>query len=246
MDREKSSIIWSLTESEFRELIKSSSTYKEALIKLGFAIKSGGNYKTLKKRIQRDKVDVSHIEQNKHTFKGSKKEKPLAEILVQNSKYSTYHLKRRLINSGLIKNQCAKCGLKEEWQGEPISLQLDHINGDHDDNRLENLRILCPNCHSQTNTYSGRNSHQSKSPNRICKCGRQKNKQSDVCHRCFKQPERIIWPSNEELIAKLKTQSFISLAKDLGVSDNAIRKRLSGWRDLNSRRSTWKEDILSH
>ena len=227
MYREKSSIIWSLTESEFRELIKSSSTYKEALIRLGFAIKSGGNYKTLKKRILRDKIDISHIERNKHQFRGvAKEEIPLEKMLVKNYHNSTRSLKRKLLNSGLIKNQCFKCGLKEEWQGEPISLQLDHINGDHDDNRLENLRILCPNCHSQTNTYSGKNSHQSKSPDWICKCGRRKHKQSDVCYSCFKQPERTIWPSDDDLIKKSETQSILSIGKELGVSDNSVRKRI--------------------
>ena len=221
---DKRSIIWLLTTEEFAEVIKSSSTYKKVLEKLGLAIKSGGNYKTLKQRIHKENIDASHIEQNKHSFKGIYKKLPLDEILVKDSDYSTKSLKRRIISCGLIKNQCSKCGIKDSWQGEPITLQLDHINGDHNDNRLENLRILCPNCHSQTNTYGARNV---KNPNWICKCGRRKHKTSDVCYRCFEQPKKIIWPSDDDLIRKTTQQSMLSVGRELGVSDNAIRKRLA-------------------
>jgi 5-methylcytosine-specific restriction endonuclease McrA len=67
-------------------------------------------------------------------------------------------LKSRLLKEKLIEYKCVKCGNTGEWQGEPLSLQLDHINGNNKDHRLENLRLLCPNCHSQTKTYSGKNS----------------------------------------------------------------------------------------
>lgn len=58
---------------------------------------------------------------------------------------------------GLLENKCLFCGLEEEWNGQPITLQIDHINGNNKDNRIENLRILCPNCHTQTDTFAGRN-----------------------------------------------------------------------------------------
>ena len=82
---------------------------------------------------------------------------PIEEILVENSSYQTYGLKYRLIDSGILDNICVKCGISEEWNGKPISLHLDHINGISNDHRLKNLQILCPNCHSQTSTYAGRN-----------------------------------------------------------------------------------------
>ena len=66
------------------------------------------------------------------------------------------YLKKRLVVEGLLEPKCAVCGINR-WRGKPLSLELDHINGDRHDNRLENLRLLCPNCHSQTETYSGRN-----------------------------------------------------------------------------------------
>ena len=71
--------------------------------------------------------------------------------------YSTRNLKERLIKEGILTKICSECGITDEWNNKPITLQLDHINGVRDDHRLENLRLLCPNCHSQTDTYCGRN-----------------------------------------------------------------------------------------
>jgi 5-methylcytosine-specific restriction endonuclease McrA len=72
-----------------------------------------------------------------------------------------HHVKLRLLRAGLLKNQCTDCGLTE-WQGKPLSMHIDHINGVKDDHRLQNLRMLCPNCHSQTDTYGGRNARRRK------------------------------------------------------------------------------------
>jgi hypothetical protein len=74
------------------------------------------------------------------------------------------YLKRRLIAAGLKQDRCEECGV-EEWQGKPISLPLHHINGNGSDNRLENLQILCPNCHSQTPNFAGRNNPRKRSSN---------------------------------------------------------------------------------
>jgi 5-methylcytosine-specific restriction endonuclease McrA len=83
---------------------------------------------------------------------------PIPELL-SSPKRNRKHLKARLVKAGLLENSCHSCGL-EDWQGRPLSMHLDHINGVPDDNRLENLRMLCPNCHSQTPTYGGRNARQ--------------------------------------------------------------------------------------
>lgn len=82
---------------------------------------------------------------------------PLDEVLVENSTYQRVHLKRRLLEQGLLENTCALCPQGPEWNGKPLVLALDHENGISNDNRLSNLRLLCPNCHSQTETFAGRN-----------------------------------------------------------------------------------------
>lgn len=86
---------------------------------------------------------------------------PIEELLVVGRRTQRGHLKGRLLREGLKENRCEICGISE-WQGRPINVQLHHKNGDGLDNRLINLEFLCPNCHSQTDTYGGRNGHRRK------------------------------------------------------------------------------------
>jgi Zn finger protein HypA/HybF involved in hydrogenase expression len=82
-------------------------------------------------------------------------------VFTENSLYSNEMVKQRIVKDNLLEYKCIKCGINE-WCGETIVLDLDHINGDNRDNRLTNLRYLCPNCHSQTDTYKGRNKNSGK------------------------------------------------------------------------------------
>ena len=79
---------------------------------------------------------------------------------------SRFTIKRRLLAAGVLQNRCDECGLSE-WRGKPISIQIDHINGVRHDHRLENLRMLCPNCHSQTETFASRNKHNNRPHSRV-------------------------------------------------------------------------------
>lgn len=124
-------------------------------------LKVGGSvYPTLRRRITELGLDTSHWT-GQGWAKGRRNPvgrtgRPFAEILVENSDYlNTHALKERLLRHGLKHRRCECCGLTE-WQGSSIPLQLDHINGRRNDHRLDNLRILCPNCHAQTDTWCGR------------------------------------------------------------------------------------------
>lgn len=112
-------------------------------------------YRRFRFQVLRLKLDRSH--HRPYAEQPYKKRTPLSEVLTENSSFNPYHLKKRLLKEGLLVEQCLVCGIGPEWQGRPLSLQLDHINGIKEDNRIENLRIICPNCHSQTVTYASRN-----------------------------------------------------------------------------------------
>lgn len=139
-------------------LVGKSSSYKEVLSYFGLENK-GNNFKTLRHRMTEDGIDFSHFKSRKEYLKPFQESMPLQSILVENSSFNRTHLKNKLLKTGLLKNECSICGQLPVWNGKPLSLQLDHINGISDDNRLENLRILCPHCHSQTENFAGKNKH---------------------------------------------------------------------------------------
>lgn len=150
--------IYKLSDEQFVELLKKSSTISEVLFKLGYTVKGNSwGYSQVKRRMDDLNLDYSIFKGksaviNTNKLNNVKKE----DILKENCKHQRTVLRRYVIKNNLIPYKCAICGCTE-WQGKTLSLELDHINGVNNDNRLENLRFLCPNCHSQTSTYGSRN-----------------------------------------------------------------------------------------
>ena len=136
-----------LNKEELEQLISDSTSLSNVLTKLGKGNVSSKNMNCLLTKI----TEFGITPKFKKNRKTSKKE--LKDYLCEGTTI-TSTIKQRLIDSGILENKCARCGNPPEWCGEKLVLQLDHINGNHYDNRLENLRLLCPNCHSQTETFS--------------------------------------------------------------------------------------------
>ena len=119
-----------------------------------------------------------------------------------------------LVNEGVKEYKCEICGISN-WNGKYITLVLHHIDGEHSNNKLENLQILCPNCHSQTANYAG------KSSKKHLKANKKINKKGKVKLKVvLKQPPI----SREDLKNKIRKDSFVSIAKEYGVTDNSVRK----------------------
>ena len=142
------------TDEEFCQIVQQANSYSDCLRALGLGTKGGSSTDLLKRRIEELKCSTEHFSQ-KGT--GVHAQHKLEDILVANSSYANISsLKKRLLNETDIEYKCAICGIST-WLDQPLALHLDHINGINNDHRIENLRFLCPNCHSQTDTYAGKN-----------------------------------------------------------------------------------------
>lgn len=235
-------------EEVLKEIVKDCLSISEMCRKLNIR-PVGGNYKTMKKYINLYNIDISHFTgQGWNTgkrYRNFGKKASLDEILVENSTYTSgTTLKNRLLKEGLLEYKCSniKCGISE-WLGEKIILHLDHINGNNMDNRLENLRLLCPNCHSQTDTYCNNNKRSFKQDymkqnydnrnnitkttkkKKICKCGQEISNRSITCEKCYKMSIRKVErPSYEVLLSEISDLGYVGVGRKYGITCNAIRK----------------------
>ena len=149
--------IYELSDEQFVSLIKESQNISEVLFKLGYSVK-GNSWAFSLVRRRMDELNLTSGEfKGKNIFsKNTERTVDESKLLCENSKHNRNVLRRYILKHKLIPYRCAICGCVE-WRGKTLSLELDHINGKNNDNRLENLRFLCPNCHSQTTTYGSRN-----------------------------------------------------------------------------------------
>jgi ribosomal protein L37E len=217
------------TDDQFIQAVKESLYMTDALRKLGITT---GGAKFAKDLLKKLNIDTSHwIDPN--ILKGKNlrpnlPEIPLEKILVENSKYvSSSDLKKKLFKYDILKEQCYECGLGNTWNNKKIVLQIDHINGAHNDNRIENLRILCPNCHSQTDTFAGKLNTAELPKCKLCD-SRVKDKRSKMCKSCNLQRDfrKNEWPLDQELIRLCNLYTFKKVGLLVNKNESSVIKRV--------------------
>lgn len=208
--------LYQFTPSELQQLLDESNGYSDVLRKVGMNPK-GSNPNTLKKIIEEYNLNTDKMDANRKKLyrkdailTHQKNTIPLTEIIIKNKypNYSSSTLLKRLVKEGYKEYKCEICGINE-WMGKPISLQLHHKDGNHCNNLINNLCFLCPNCHSQTDNYSGKKSRK-KVTNKVINKKNNNNKSIPISRQALKQ--------------KIRVMSFVDIGKEFGVSDNAIRK----------------------
>lgn len=231
-------LIDNFTKEQLEQIVQESKSYREVITKLGYSTPNGNNHKTLKSRLQKYNISTDHFSfESTHLV-----ERTEENVFCKNSTATQATLRRWFIKGNYVPYQCDCCGITE-WQEKPLVLQLDHINGDNHDNRLENLHWLCPNCHSQTDTFCGKQlqkKHMTKQGitiktevKKYCvDCGKEISAAAERCPECAAKASRIVErPSAEELKQLLLNYNgnFVQTGKIFNVTDNTIRKWCKGY-----------------
>jgi hypothetical protein len=223
------------TEQQLREAVAASISYSETLRHLHMRA-AGGNHRTLQKYVRLWDISVEHFDPAAARRRAlGQPATPLELILIEHSTFSRGHLKKRLFAEGVKQHVCELCGQDELWRGRRMSLILDHINGVANDNRIENLRIVCPNCAATLDTHCGRN----KRLLRECVvCGREFRAQapdqrhcshscggrSVASHAAARAARTVERPPYEQLLQEIEEMGWSAVGRKYGVSDNAVRK----------------------
>jgi len=202
----------------------------------------GGNHRLFKDWLEKWEIPTDHFDGGASARRRPPRQaKPLNEVLVVNSTYSRYKLKLRLFSEGLKARRCELCDQDENWRGRTMSLILDHINAVPGDNRLANLRIVCPNCAATLDTHCGRKNRREAEVRqcRLCqKAFEAKYRTQRYCsHACGcrwdrsrfrgrpkKSSRKVERPPYEQLLSEIEATSYCAVGRKYGVSDNAIRK----------------------
>ncbi len=202
------------TETTLKKAVESSSSFSDVLRYFGKGVSSGSLYSHIVSKIRRFGIDTSHFV-NRHSKRGTSPRRISAVLrLVHNpdltKRVRSSILRRSLIETGRL-HECSVCGQEPSWRGYPLVLQVDHINGDWKDNTPENLRFLCPNCHSQESlTHEARNRKHSK------------------CTKSPRLPRRVVlkgvWPSDKDLSDLVWSKPVTQVARSVGVTNSAVKR----------------------
>ena len=218
------SLLNTYSKEELQNIVKISNSWRDLSKKLGYNCNSGDLKKQIQNRVEEYDIDTSHFK----TVSPNAIHRTEENVFIENSTANQSTLRQFYLKGEYTPYCCSICGQLPEWQGQPLTLILDHINGTNNDDRLENLRWVCPNCNMQLPTTNRRKDTLTKKY--YCQdCGTQvSNKETICCAQCA--AKRRVVPlsempvTREELKTLIRTTPFTKIGEQFGVSDNAIRK----------------------
>lgn len=227
MEAQKCSKVYAVSDKDFSDIISGSTNFSEVERKLGYLSKGGGR-DLIRQRCLELGLSIQHF-----TGKSQVKKRKWTpeEIFIEDSPVNQTVLRKWFKQGNYTPYICSICGQKPFWNGKELTLTLDHINGNNHDDRLENLRWVCPNCDRQLPTFGSKNpfskERYNKSAINICKnCGKEITAQATLCSECYNKLRKSKIPSKEELenFLNFSKGNFTQAGLKYGVSDNAIRK----------------------
>ena len=213
----KQKLMDSYTNEEFAAIVAESFSYADCLRRLGYGSNSGDATNSLKAKINQLNISTAHFNYNTNSIKRTEE-----NVFCENSTADQKTL-RKYYEAKYPQTACSICNQTLIWNHQALRLILDHINGTNTDNRLENLRWVCPNCNSQLPTTNARNPHHNKY---YCvDCGKQISQGAIRCIECAAKNQQVVErPTRDELKNLIRTKPFTHIAKQFGISDNGIRK----------------------